>query len=83
MPAGEKERRMETVPLIGQFNKQPKRNRAEACSPRLARGRTFTGRHGRRLGKACALAVLRYGTYMARAPRYRLAGPGDGQLKSL
>jgi hypothetical protein len=33
MPAQEKERRMETVHLIDQFSKPPKRNRADERAP--------------------------------------------------
>ena len=49
MPAREKERRMETVHLIGQFNKPPKRDLAGERAPPPPR-------QGLRFG------VLRYGT---------------------
>ena len=50
---------METVHLIGQFNKPPKRNRADerAPPPPGAQTHLYQRRHGRRLGKAFASAV--------------------------
>jgi hypothetical protein len=54
---------METVHLIGQFNKPPRRNRADerAPPPPGAQTHLYPRRHGRRLG-GFRFSCLRYGT---------------------
>ncbi len=50
---------METARLVAQFNKPPKRDRADerAPPPSGAQAHPYQRRHGRRLGRACASAV--------------------------
>ena len=84
MPAREKERRMETVHLIGQFNKPPKRNRADqrAPPPPGAQTHRYQRRHGRRRG-AAALRPSPLWHVDGTSAALPACWAGEGQLKSL